>query len=277
MEAHFAHNALDRVRDDVQAEPTMHGAQMGPPLMSQAHNTFPTGTLIGVSAQWRAVLKRASQVASTQAATCLESESGTGKEVVARFIPGTSPRRRSPFVSINCAALPETRLELELFGFERGAFTGAQHPKPGRLELANGGVLFLDEGYEDAADCASERAARVAGAGISPPGRNTTDQGQRPCDCRDPQGIAERPCARSVQRGARPQLPRGICANEPLPAGAIHVTRGRRGAQCLVLNRLDPAAVKSMCGSWRRRTRKLEQMATERLFPLSVVGARCID
>src|SRR5262249_36178005 len=100
---------------------------------------------IGTSALWRAVIKLATQVARTEATTCLQGESGTGKEVVARFIHGRSPRSRGPFTAINCAALPEHLLESELFGFERGAFTGAQQPKPGQIELAAGGVLFLDE------------------------------------------------------------------------------------------------------------------------------------
>ena len=72
-------------------------------------------------------------------------ESGTGKEVVARFIHAASSRRGRPFVALNCAALPEQLLESELFGYERGAFTGAQQAKPGQVELASGGVLFLDE------------------------------------------------------------------------------------------------------------------------------------
>jgi len=75
----------------------------------------------------------------------LTGESGTGKEVVARFIHHASRRSQGPFVAINCAALPDQLLESELFGHERGAFTGAVSAKPGRIEQANGGVLFLDE------------------------------------------------------------------------------------------------------------------------------------
>jgi transcriptional regulator with PAS, ATPase and Fis domain len=100
---------------------------------------------VGISDAWCDVVKRATQVAATEATTCLQGESGTGKEVIARFIHQQSPRWRGPFVAINCAALPEQLLESELFGFERGAFTGAQHSKPGQMELAAGGVLFLDE------------------------------------------------------------------------------------------------------------------------------------
>jgi len=91
------------------------------------------------------VVKRAQLVAMTDTTTCLQGESGSGKEVVARLIHRMSPRRRGPFVAVNCAALPEQLLESELFGFERGAFTGADHVKVGQFELAKGGVLFLDE------------------------------------------------------------------------------------------------------------------------------------
>ena len=75
----------------------------------------------------------------------LLGESGTGKEVVARFLHRASIARSGPFVALNCAALPEQLLEAELFGYERGAFTGAMQSKPGQLEQAAGGTLFLDE------------------------------------------------------------------------------------------------------------------------------------
>jgi len=100
---------------------------------------------IGQSAEWKLVLRKATQVAATETTVLLQGESGTGKEVVARFIHRESRRKTGAFVAINCAALPDHLLESELFGYERGAFTGAQQPKPGQIELASGGVLFLDE------------------------------------------------------------------------------------------------------------------------------------
>ena len=101
--------------------------------------------LIGKSAMWHNVLTQATQVASTETTVLLLGESGTGKEVVARFLHRASTRSGGPFVALNCAALPEPLLESELFGFERGAFTGAQQAKPGQIEQAAGGILFLDE------------------------------------------------------------------------------------------------------------------------------------
>src|SRR5215510_3198226 len=97
--------------------------------------------VVGDSAPWRRVLTEATQAAPTNATVLLLGESGTGKEVVARFVHRASARSRGPFVAINCAALPEHLLESELFGHERGAFTGAVSPKPGQLELAASGVL----------------------------------------------------------------------------------------------------------------------------------------
>src|SRR5216684_1294983 len=101
--------------------------------------------VVGQSPEWRQVLRKATQVARTDTTVFLQGESGTGKEVLARFIHRASPRKNGPFVAINCAALPDQLLESELFGHERGAFTGALQPKPGQIEVASGGVLFLDE------------------------------------------------------------------------------------------------------------------------------------
>jgi transcriptional regulator with PAS, ATPase and Fis domain len=101
--------------------------------------------VVGQSPEWRQVLRKATQVAWTDTTVFLQGESGTGKEVLARFIHHASPRKHGPFVAINCAALPEQLFESELFGYERGAFTGAQQAKAGHIELASAGVLFLDE------------------------------------------------------------------------------------------------------------------------------------
>jgi PAS domain S-box-containing protein len=101
--------------------------------------------VVGDSPQWHQVLRQATQVAATETTVLLLGESGTGKEVVARFLHRGSPRKDGPFIALNCAALPEQLLEAELFGYERGAYTGATQSKPGQLEQAAGGTLFLDE------------------------------------------------------------------------------------------------------------------------------------
>jgi len=101
--------------------------------------------VVGASARWRAVLDVVSRVAPSRATVLLRGESGTGKEVVARALHDHGPRAARPFVPVSCAALPEALLESELFGHEKGAFTGAAQARAGRFELADGGTLFLDE------------------------------------------------------------------------------------------------------------------------------------
>ena len=101
--------------------------------------------IIGEDAHLRQVSQQLHRAAATDATVLLEGESGTGKELFARALHALSPRADGPFVAINCAAIPETLLETELFGHEKGAFTGAAARKPGRFELAHRGTLFLDE------------------------------------------------------------------------------------------------------------------------------------
>jgi len=101
--------------------------------------------VIGSSRPWRQALAHAAKVGATESTVLLTGESGTGKEVIAHLIHDTSRRAGGPFVALNCAALPEALLESELFGYEKGAFTGAVVARPGRVEQAAGGTLFLDE------------------------------------------------------------------------------------------------------------------------------------
>jgi transcriptional regulator with GAF, ATPase, and Fis domain len=101
--------------------------------------------IVGESSAWRYVMFRVEQVAETQATVLLLGETGTGKEIVARAIHRRSTRRHNRFVALNCSALPATLIESELFGRERGAFTGASMSQAGRFELAHRGTLFLDE------------------------------------------------------------------------------------------------------------------------------------
>jgi DNA-binding NtrC family response regulator len=101
--------------------------------------------IIGEDPKLRQVSQQLHRAAETDATVLLEGESGTGKELFARTLHALSSRNDGPFVAINCAAIPDTLLETELFGYEKGAFTGAAARKPGRFELAHGGTLFLDE------------------------------------------------------------------------------------------------------------------------------------
>jgi two-component system, NtrC family, response regulator AtoC len=101
--------------------------------------------MLGHSSQMREVRELIRRVADTNVTVLIRGESGTGKELVARGVHAASPRRDQPFVKVNSAALPSELLESELFGFERGAFTGATQHKPGKFEFANHGTIFLDE------------------------------------------------------------------------------------------------------------------------------------
>jgi PAS domain S-box-containing protein len=114
-------------------------------LRKELSGRFEIGDFMSRSPGMRRVFDILPQVAASDCTVLVRGETGTGKELLARAIHHTGPRRRRPFVAVNCGALPETLLESELFGYKAGAFTGALHDKPGRVALAEGGTLFLDE------------------------------------------------------------------------------------------------------------------------------------
>ncbi|MGD9575363.1 sigma-54-dependent transcriptional regulator [Desulfovibrio sp.] len=114
-------------------------------LKKTLDQTFSSGEVIGQSPQMHAVFEMVSTIATSEATVLITGESGTGKEVVAKMIHANSNRKNGPYIAVNCAALTETLLESELFGHERGAFTGAEKKREGRFWAANNGTIFLDE------------------------------------------------------------------------------------------------------------------------------------
>jgi two-component system response regulator AtoC len=124
---------------------TQEGTPTAAPPEAAVRNRRVTGALLGRNEKMREVRDLITRVADTDVTVLIRGESGTGKELVARAIHAASPRQDKPFVKVNCAALPSELLESELFGFERGAFTGAIQHKPGKFEFANHGTMFLDE------------------------------------------------------------------------------------------------------------------------------------
>jgi Nif-specific regulatory protein len=131
------HRLLDTERQKLVSE----NAQ----LRQELQQRYDFSNLIGASGPMRQVYEEMARVAGTATTVLVRGESGTGKELIAQAIHYHSSRAKKPFIAVNCAALPETLVESELFGHERGAFTGAESRKKGRFELANGGTLFLDE------------------------------------------------------------------------------------------------------------------------------------
>jgi two-component system NtrC family response regulator len=135
----------DVLRLLVQRALRMHEIEEQNRLLSRQQAAMPLAGVIATSDAMMRACRIIEKVAPTQATTLLLGESGTGKELLARAVHALSPRHGQPFVAINCAAIPDTLLESELFGYEKGAFTGAVRQTQGKFEVADGGTLFLDE------------------------------------------------------------------------------------------------------------------------------------
>jgi two-component system NtrC family response regulator len=114
-------------------------------LRRLVHEDFQLENVVGTSEKMRKVLETVERISKTDVTVLIEGESGTGKELIAKGIHFSGARRDKPFIAVNCAAIPENLIEAELFGYKRGAFTGANYESKGKFEEANGGTLFLDE------------------------------------------------------------------------------------------------------------------------------------
>ncbi|HDZ55756.1 MAG TPA: sigma-54-dependent Fis family transcriptional regulator [Pseudomonas xinjiangensis] len=141
--------AVARIIQDHNLRRAAQGATVEPtPPRPVISNTIATGNdmgIIGSSPAMQTLFKRINKVAPTNSTVLIQGESGTGKELVARALHENSPRVKAPMISVNCAAIPETLIESELFGHEKGSFTGATAGRTGLVEAADGGTLFLDE------------------------------------------------------------------------------------------------------------------------------------
>ena len=179
------------------------------------------GEIIGESAALRRVLQEVETVAATGSTVLIRGETGTGKELIARAVHDLSPRQGRTFVKLNCAAIPTGLLESELFGHEKGAFTGAISQKIGRFELAHQGTLVPRRGRRHPPGAAAQAAPRVPGAGVRAPGQHKDHQGGRA-----PGGGHE---PRPGPDGRRRPLPRGpLLPTERLPARASALARAPR-------------------------------------------------
>ncbi len=163
------------------------GDEMNLKMQINSHPIFEG--IVGRSPALQHVLQQVMIVAPTDSTVLLHGETGTGKELIARAIHNLSSRRERPYVRVNCAAIPSGLLESELFGHEKGAFTGALIQRKGRFELADGGSLFLDE-VGDISMELQPKLLRASGTGVRTVRELQNDSGQRAADCRDPQGPA---------------------------------------------------------------------------------------
>ena len=188
-------------------------------LLEELKERYDFSNIIGTAGPMRQVYEQIAQVAHTNTTVLIRGESGTGKELIAHAIHYNSPRAQKPFIKVNCAALPETLIESELFGYEKGAFTGAHALKKGRFELAEGGTLFLDEIGDMNMTTQVQTPSRPAGKRIRAARRHTNHSRECPPDCGNQQRSGKGHGRRKVPRG--PVLPaeriRDLCSAAARP------------------------------------------------------------
>ena len=171
-------------------------------LKEELGRRYEFDNIIGRSEPMQEIFATIKRVAPTRATVLLAGESGVGKDLIARAIHFHSPRRDRPLVKINCTAIPENLMESELFGYEKGAFTGANTTKPGKFEQADTGTVFLDEIGDVPALDSGEAAARPAGARIRAAGQQRHPAHRRARDRRHQRGSARGARAGHLSRGS---------------------------------------------------------------------------
>ena len=186
--------------------------------------------LIGSSPKFRALLTDVARVAPVDSAVLIQGETGTGKEVIARAIHEASPRRNHRFVALNCAAIPSALLESELFGHERGAFTGAWAQTKGRFQMADGGTLFLDEIGDMPLElqpkllrALQEREFERLGSAPNRPGQRAGGGGDKPGSraTRDQEAVSGRPVLPAERHSNLPASVAGTCSGHPAADGVL--------------------------------------------------------
>ena len=241
-------------------------------LRAEADGKF--AELVGGGEKMAIVRRTVEKVAASDTTVLIAGESGTGKELVARAIHRLSTRANGPFITVNCAALPETLLESELFGHEKGAFTGAIKQKLGRFELADGGTLFLDEIGDVPPVAAGQAAARAAGAGVRARrrrrsrSRSTSASSPRPTATSTPRSrraasartcTTASTCSRSsCRRCASAARTSRSCARTSSPSSARRPTRA-----CARVG--DAALGRIMAYHWPGNVRELENAIEQAL------------
>ena len=220
-------------------------------LREELRERYEFTNIVGNSGTMRRVYEQVAQVVGTGATVMIRGESGTGKELIAHALHHHSPRAGKPFVRVNCAALPETLVETELFGHERGAFTGAQARRKGKFEQADGGTLFLDEIGELSPSTQAKLLRVLQEREFERLGGNETDPGGRPAHHGHQQGPREGAGGGDLPGG--PVLPAQRLLD--LRAAAARAEVGRAAPRRPLRREVRPRCTSaSSSGSRRRRS-----------------------